>query len=214
MSVATLVLGESGTGKSASLRNFNPDDVLLIQVVPKPLPFRADGWDNSKKNEIGVTIYATDNYIQVCKALSSSRKKIIIIDDFQYLMANEYMRRSQETGFGKFTEIGKHAWEIFDLATKLPADKRVYILSHTEESDLGKTRIKTIGKMLNDKITLEGLLTIVLRTNVSQGNYQFSTQNDGNDTTKSPMGMFEEQYIDNDLNAVDTTICEYYNIEK
>ena len=127
-------------------------------------------------------------------------------------MANEFMRRSSERGFDKFTEIGKNTWDILTEASKLSDDKRVYILSHTEEDQQGKTKIKTIGKMLDEKITLEGMVTVCLQTTVINGQYLFMTENNGNTTVKSPIGMFESEHIDNDLSAVDKAICEFYEI--
>ena len=130
----------------------------------------------------------------------------------QYIMANEYMRRAQETGFNKFTEIGKKTWEIFNAASSLADDKRVYILSHTEESESGKTKIKTIGKMLDEKITLEGMVTVCLQTSVINDQYVFMTKNNGNNTVKTPIDMFDSEHIENDLNAVDQAICSYFEI--
>lgn len=205
MSISTIILGESGTGKTTSIRNLNPDEVALIQVIKKPLPFRSTGW----------TPYVTDNWEKIIKAMNLAVKngrKIIVIDDFQYVMANEFMRRSQERGFDKFTEIGNHAWEIFNVAGTLPDDVRVYLLSHTQESDNGTVKLKTIGKMLDEKITPEGMFTIVLRTIVSDGQHFFRTRNSGNDTVKSPIGLFETDIIDNDLAFVDKEICNYYSI--
>lgn len=205
MSISTIILGESGTGKTTSIRNLNPDEVALIQVIKKPLPFRSTGW----------TPYVTDNWEKIIKAMNLAVKngrKIIVIDDFQYVMANEFMRRSQERGFDKFTEIGNHAWEIFNVAGTLPDDVRVYLLSHTQESDNGTVKLKTIGKMLDEKITPEGMFTIVLRTVVSDGQHFFRTRNSGNDTVKSPIGLFETDIIDNDLAFVDKEICNYYSI--
>lgn len=124
------------------------------------------------------------------------------------------MNRAKETGFTKFTEIGLHAYNVIQAAINDAPDLRVYILSHVEQSEYGKTKIKTIGKMLDEKITIEGLFTIVLRTHVEAGQYTFSTQNNGNDTVKSPKGMFSQLNIENDLNEVDNAICEYYGIEK
>lgn len=213
MSITTLILGESGTGKSTSLRNLDPAKTLLIQVIPKPLPFRSTEWQYFDKTKKTGNIFVSDNAERICQAMQKTPREIIIIDDFQYLMANEFMRRASERGYDKFTEIGLHAWQIFDLAGKLSHHKRVYILSHTQNDELGKTKIKTIGKMLDEKITLEGIVTICLRTQVSDGRYSFSTQNNGNDTTKSPMGLFEQHYIDNDLKLVDDAICEYWGIE-
>ena len=122
------------------------------------------------------------------------------------------MRRTNETGFTKFTDIGKNAWNIINAAVDLPDDVRIYILSHIETSDSGHTKIKTIGKMLDEKIALEGMVTIVLRTMIRDGNYLFATRNNGSDTTKTPMGLFDTETIDNDLNAVDQAIQTYYEL--
>lgn len=205
MSITTLVLGQSGTGKTASLRNLNPDDVALIKATEKPLPFRAAGWKQ----------ITTDNWqrlIQAAQKAANNGRSIIVVDDFQYLMANEFMRRSDEKGFEKFTEIARHAWEVINAMSALPAHVRVYILSHTQDDDYGRTKIKTIGKMLDEKITLEGLFTTVLRTQVQDGNYQFRTVNNGSDTVKAPMGLFDSDVIENDLAAVDKAVVEYYAI--
>lgn len=208
MSIATLILGQSGTGKSTSLRNLNPNDVLLIQAVRKPLPFRSAEW--KALNADGGSIYVTDNAEQIIKIMRKSSRKIIIIDDMQYIMANEYMRRSNETGFSKFTEIGRKTWEIFTEASNLADDVRVYMLSHIEQNDQGFTKIKTIGKMLDEKITLEGLVTVCLQTAVINEQYVFMTKNNGQNTVKSPIGLFESDHIENDLNFVDQKIQEYY----
>ena len=210
MSIATLILGQSGTGKSTSLRNLNPNDVLLIQAVRKPLPFRSAEW--KALNADGGSIYVTDNAEQIIKIMRKSSRKIIIIDDMQYIMANEYMRRSNETGFSKFTEIGRKTWEIFTEASNLADDVRVYMLSHIEQNDQGFTKIKTIGKMLDEKITLEGLVTVCLQTAVINEQYVFMTKNNGQNTVKSPIGLFESDHIENDLNFVDQEICKYYGI--
>ncbi len=213
MSITTLVLGESGTGKTASLRNMTAADVLLIQVVKKPLSFRSKDWTyfNKESNPTG-NIFVTDDWSKIIAIASKTKRKIIVIDDFQYLLANEFMRRSGETGFTKFTEIGCHTWEVLQALNNLPDDVRVYIPWHTDISESGKTKAKTIGKLLDEKITIEGLFTIVLRTFVNDGHYLFSTKNNGNDTVKSPMGLFDDDYIGNDLAKVDTAICEYYGI--
>ena len=210
MSIATLILGQSGTGKSTSLRNLNPDDVLLIQVVKKPLPFRSTSWKYLSKD--GGSIYVSDNPEIIIKRMQQTSKQIIVIDDYQYVMANEYMRRSAETGFNKFTEIGRKTWDVFTEATKLPDDKRIYILSHTEEADSGRTKMKTIGKMLDEKITLEGMVSICLQTAIVNEQHIFMTKNNGQNTVKSPIGLFENEHIENDLNAVDKAICEYYGL--
>lgn len=213
MSTATLILGESGTGKSTSLRNLDPSKTLLIQSIRKPLPFKSSGWKVRVSLKSEGNIIQTDDAVLIEKLLRQSPHEIVVIDDFQYVMANEFMRRSNEKGFEKFTEIGRHAWDILNAAISLDDRRRVYILSHTENDQTGRTKIKTIGKMLDEKITIEGMVTIVLRTELRDGSYFFATQNNGNDTTKSPMGMFADQLIDNDLAQVDAAICDFYGIE-
>ena len=212
MSVVTMVLGESGTGKSASLRNLTPAETLLIQAVKKPLPFRSSEWKRFDKDSCpDGNIFITDIAEKIISLMQRTRRKVIVIDDFQYVMANEFMRRTDERGFDKFTEIGKNAWDILNAAAALPEDVRVYLLSHVETTESGRTKIKTIGKMLDEKITLEGMVTIVLRTAIRDGKYLFATRNNGSDTTKTPMGLFENDLIDNDLATVDDAIHNYYH---
>jgi hypothetical protein len=212
MAIATLIIGNSGTGKSSAMRNMSAETTLLNQVVRKPLPFRSKSWGYfSKENKAG-NIVVTDQWNEIIQIARKTSRKRIVLDDFQYMLANEFMRRSEEKGFDKFTEIGRHAWEVITELSKLPDDVRVYILAHSNEDDHGNVRMKTIGKLLDEKIAPEGLFTIVLRTFVSDGKYQFSTQNCGNDTVKSPIGLFEEARIDNDLEAVDKAIVDYYGI--
>jgi hypothetical protein len=214
MSIASMILGESGTGKSASLRNMLPSNTLLIQTVKKPLPFKSKEW---KRVQDGGNVFMSDQSSQIVAAMHKTQRNIIVIDDFQYLMANEFMRRvtDQEAGnsaFAKYNEIAKHAWDVLTAASSLADNKRVYILAHTNTDDFGKVKIKTIGKLLDEKIVMEGLVTIVLRTIVQNGNYLFSTQNSGSDTVKSPLGLFDDELIENDLMNVDRAICEYYGI--
>jgi predicted ATP-dependent serine protease len=213
MSIATLVLGESGSGKSTSLRNMDPAQTLLIQAISKPLPFKSKQWTrfDRETNKTG-NVFVSDQTEDIAKLMQKTSRKVIVVDDYQYVMANEYMRRTSETGYTKFTEIAKHSWDIFKLASELPEDVRVYFLSHTQTDDQGAVRIKTIGKMLDEKITIEGMFTIVLKTVVTDTDYFFSTKNNGADTVKSPIGMFETERIANDLLAVDNAIKSYYEI--
>lgn len=221
MSIATLILGKSGTGKSTSMRNLDPANTALIQVIRKPLPFRSANWKRyNKETEPQGNVFVTENWASIIKIMRGTKRKVIVIDDFQYLMANEFMRRSEEKGFDKFSDIAKHAWEVFSVASDLPDDVRVYVLSHIDENEAtGAMKMKTIGKLLDEKINLEGLVTICLRTHVdNSGNtaeekYRFITQNTGLDTSKSPEGMFDSDSIPNDLKAVDSAICDYYGIE-
>lgn len=201
MGIPVLILGESGTGKSASLRNFKPSDLKVINVANKPLPFK------NKFESI-----STDDYKTIIKELKLNKKKVSVIDDAQYLMANEFMRRATERGFDKFTEIAQNFWNLVNVVKDLPADQVVYFLAHIERDANGNEKIKTIGKLLDEKITVEGMFTIVLKTNVTDGQYSFVTQNSGHDTVKSPIGMFPSVVIDNDLKYVDEKIRNYYEI--
>lgn len=218
MSIACMILGQSGTGKTTSLRNLDPSHTLLIQAVKKPLPFRSEGWGyfNKEKRPTG-NIFVTDQATQIVKIMKGTKREVIVIDDFQYILANEFMRRvlDKESGnaaFAKYNEIARNAWDILMAASQLEDNKRVYILGHTQEDDSGRIKAKTIGKLLDEKITIEGLLTIVLRTAVVNGQYLFSTQNNGSDTVKSPLGLFDSDQIDNDLAAVDAAIFNYYSL--
>lgn len=211
MSIAAFILGESGTGKSTSLRSMDPANTLLIQAIKKPLPFRSSGWKYLSKE--GGNILVCDNSAQIIAAMHRTQRQIIVIDDFQYVLANEFMRRTDERGFDKFTDIGKHAWDILCAASGLPDHVRVYILSHTETSESGRVKAKTIGRMLDEKITIEGMFSIVMRTCVINGQYLFSTKNNGSDTVKTPLGLFDADHIDNDLAAVDAAIVDYYSLQ-
>ena len=201
MGVAVLILGGSGNGKSASLRNVPEDKCLVINVADKPLPF---------KNHMESV--STDQYPEIIKQMKLTKKKIIVVDDAQYLMANEFMRRAGERGFDKFTEIGQKFWTLIQTVKELQKDVTVYFLAHIERDQDGNEKIKTIGKLLDEKITIEGMFTIVLKATVSDGIYTFSTQSNGHDTVKSPIGMFPSMLIDNDLWYVDKKIREYYEI--
>jgi hypothetical protein len=211
MSIATMVLGQSGTGKSASLRSMDPAQTLLIQVIPKPLPFKSKEW---KPVKAGGNIIVLSKSDDICAAMHKTTRPIIVIDDFQYLLATEFMDRAHETGYVKFTEMARHYYDVLTTAATLAADKRVYLLSHTDTTDTGQTKAKTIGKLLDEKITVEGLVTIVLRTHVINGQYVFSTRNSGADTVKTPIGLFEDEHIPNDLMAVDKAIAEYYELKQ
>ena len=203
MAIPVLVLGQSGTGKSYSMKNFNEDEICLISVQKALLPFR------KKFKETVVT----DKYTEIIKAMKSTKKKVIVIDDTQYLMCNEFMRRATEKGFDKFTEIAQNFWSlVVQEVNNLPSDTIVYLLCHTATDDNGVEKMKTIGKLVDEKITPEGLFTIVLKTAVSDGNYAFVTQNNGKDTVKSPEGMFTTYAINNDLKYVDEKIRNYYEL--
>lgn len=196
-----MILGASGSGKSASLRNFEPDKVGLFNVAGKPLPFR------SKIKSVD-----GDDPAKIAAQMRSAKAKSLVIDDSQYVMANEFMRRADEKGFQKFTDIGKNFWSLIRSVKDLPPDTIVYFLQHTESDADGREKAKTIGKMLDEKITVEGLFTIVLKAVVVDGMHYFRTKTTGNDPVKAPIGMFGAELIDNDLRLVDDTIRDYYGL--
>jgi len=205
-----MILGQSGTGKTASLRNMDPAETLLIQVISKPLPFRSNDWRQVTAD--GGNILTLSSSDAICAAMRKTSRSIIVIDDLQYLLATEFMNRAYETGYAKFTEMAKHYYDVLICAADLPAHKRVYLLSHSDTSELGQVKAKTIGKLLDEKITVEGLVTIVLRTHAINGQYVFSTRNSGSDTVKTPLGLFEQEHIPNDLAAADAAIADYYEL--
>lgn len=201
MAVLVMIYGQSGTGKSTSLRNFTNDEVAVINVSGKPLPFRSK-----------LTTYDTDSYTKISSALGKIERKSIVIDDATYLMVNEFMRTAKVAGYQKYTDMAVNFNSLVAQASQLANDKIVYFLGHSDLKEDGTEHFKTIGKMLDNYVTVEGKFTIVLKTVVQDGKYYFSTHNSGQDTVKSPLGMFEDNYVDNDLKAVDTIIREYYGI--
>lgn len=208
MGVPVLVMGRSGSGKSASLRNVNKP-FLLINVVSKPLPF--------KKND-KVLEYCTDEYLKIRQCLTAAPEKgykSVVIDDAGYLMTSKFMSGHRQakgnSQFDLYNEIADNFYSLLTFVVKeLPADMIVYVMMHEDKNDFGESKPKTIGKLLDDKVCVEGLFTIVLHAMKLDNKYVFATATDGLDVTKSPIGMFSETYIDNDLQLVDDTIREYY----
>ena len=208
MAEKILIMGESGTGKSTSIRNCDPEITAIVNPVGKPLPFRG-----SKKF---TTLNGVTNADKICdfmKNQAKSGKKIIIVDDFQYILAIPFMERIKESGWDKYNDFGANYFNIIDVCNELPEDVCVYYMTHTETLESGVTTVKLIGKLLREKITIEGLFTIVLKTGVSEGKYYFFTQNSGKDTVKSPLGMFDAFSIENDLAYVDAKIRNYYEFD-
>lgn len=203
MAVSTMILGVSGTGKSASMRNCKSDKFALVNVAKKPLPFKGNFEER----------YDGDNYQEAVDFMKKCKAKSIVIDDAQYLMGNEFMRRVTERGYDKFSEMAQNMWKLLNFINQdLPADKVVYLLGHIERDQDGNEKFKTMGKLIDQCINVEGTCTIVLKTHVADGQYYFLTQNSGHDTVKSPIGMFPSFAIDNDLNYVDEKIRNYYEI--
>lgn len=201
MGVPILILGASGSGKSSSLRNFEPAEIGIFNVAGKPLPFR-------KK----LPMANNARYETIYKGLKDPKLKTYVIDDSQYLMAFESFDHAKETGYGKFTNMALNFRNLINyIVTALPDDCFVYFLHHTELSEDGRIKAKTLGKMLDNQLTLEGLFSIVLLCQVEGSEHFFITNSDGSNPAKSPMEMFEPK-IDNDLKFVDTTIRAYYEI--
>ena len=208
MGKGVLIIGKSGSGKSTSLRNFKKEDVGIINVISKPLPF---------KNVNNLQTIDTDNYADVKTILEKSKAKSIVIDDAGYLITNQFMRKHSSVGGGNavynlYNDIADNYWNLTEIVKKLPPDKIVYFIMHEDKNEFGDIKPKTIGKLIDDKVNLEGLFSIVLRAKKVDKNYYFFTQSTENDVAKSPMGMFEDLYIDNDLKKVDDIIRDFYNI--
>lgn len=220
MSNMIIIMGESGTGKSTSIRNLDPKTTFIINIVGKPLPFRGGKKLYTNVSADGMTgnYYASDNYAHielVLKKINAKRPEIktIIIDDFQYLMSNEYMSRALERGFDKFAEIGNHIYIIVNLLPLLRDDIDIFVLSHSEPGENGKMKLKTIGRMIDSTVTIEGRFTTILQTEIKDNGYYFITQGDARHIAKSPMGLFEERLIPNDLQFVKDKMHAYFNEE-
>lgn len=209
MAEPVVIYGKSGTGKSTSLENFADDEILYGNITGKRLPFRKQ----FKYNMV------TDDVDKIKRTLSKCPDfiKVIVLDDAGYLMTNQFMRghngdKSGGNTFDLFNSIADNFWGLINYIKSLPEDKIVYIIMHEDTNDFGERKIRTIGKLLNEKVCIEGMCTVVLRSETMGGKYSFVTQNEGNDISKSPKGMFSEIRIPNDLKAVDTAIREYWGL--
>lgn len=206
MAIPVLIIGKSGSGKSASMMNLDPTKTALISVLGKPLPFKG------KFDQV-----VTDDSAKIIGIVKAAKRNIIVVDDVGYTMTNMFMRDHATGGggnavFALYNNIGDKFWNMIDAVRKIPEDKRVYFIMHEEKNDFGNVFPKTIGKMIDEKVCLEGMFTICLRCIVSNGKHVFRTQSDGLDVAKTPIGMFEDLEIPNDLAMVDKAICEYYEI--
>lgn len=210
MGIPVLIIGKSGSGKSTSLRNFNEKELALINVISKPLPFR-------KKFE---STLCTDDYNTIAKGILQTQKKAIVIDDAGYLITNQFMNSHSKVGggnavFNLYNDLGDKFWSLIEFVkNRLPEDKIVYFNMHEDKNEFGDIKPKTIGKILDDKVCIEGMFTIVLRCMNDNNKHFFTTQSNGADVAKTPLEMFEDREIDNDLKMVDTTIREYYELNK
>lgn len=208
MGVPVLIYGRSGTGKSRALLNFAEDEIFFVNVIRKRLPFR-------KKFKYE---YQSDSVKSIKAGLKKMPTKTAVIDDAGYLQTNTFMRghsapKAGSSSFDLYNTIADDFWELIEfIKNELPDDVIVYILMHELTNDYGLTKLRTIGKLLDEKVCIEGMVTIALRCLCDGTRHYFRTQNDGNDITKSPEGMFELE-IENDLKAVDTAIREYWGLD-
>lgn len=208
MGIPVLIIGKSGSGKSASMKRCVGKDFNLVRVLNKPLPFRG-----------GINGWNTDDYQTVYRALQAAPAKSVIIDDAGYLITNYFMRNHSTKGkgndvFGLYNTLGDSFWSLIQhIVNQMPGDRIVYVIMHEDMDEFGNVKAKTIGKLLDDKICLEGMFTIVLRCVNNLSEHKFITQSDGSAISKSPEGMFEGVEIPNDLLYVDTQIRKYYEIE-
>lgn len=236
MAQLIIVEGESGTGKSYSMRNLDPESTFIINVTGKPLPFK--GWKRDYKpfkkpkgeSGNGGNMYKSDDadkIANILKYVNQNRPEIenIVIDDFHYISSFEYFRRAKEKGWDKFNDIGQDIFNILNTARELSRwesdapELKIFVLAHIQTVEEGFTKrqkMKTVGKMVDEKLTPEGLATVVLFTEYNEDAetreeaYGFSTQTDGTTTAKSPPGMFKEEVIDNDLALVSRQVDSYY----
>ena len=207
MAKCVLVYGKSGSGKSRSLLNFGEDEIFLVQTIDKELPFR-------KKFKYTLV---TDNTDKIIQKLQNMPVNTAVIDDAGYLMTNAFMRghsqpKSGDSSFAMYNYIADRMWYLINAIRALPPEKIVYLVFHEDGDDYGGFRLRTIGKLLDQKVCLEGMVTIVLRCITKDKEHVFLTRTDGSDITKSPEEMFEADEIPNDLKAVDDAIRKYYEI--
>lgn len=203
MAQLTFVLGKTGTGKSTSLREFtSKDGIGYITATGKPLPFKND-----------IPQYHAKNYSDLLAAIKQSKAPVMVLDDFNYYMSFEEFSQANNKGYEKFTQMAVNVVNVIDTITKKEGDQRFYILAHSENSDSGDLRLKTTGKMVSDKFVPEGLANQVVESSVLDGEFVFKVKTDGTGI-KTPMGMFDEPTIPNDLKVLDKAISEFYKPTK
>ena len=202
-SVPVLLIGKSGSGKSASMRNFKKGEIAIANVLGKPLPFKSD-----------LEAPKVDDYNVILKAIEKTDKKVIVIDDANYLITNEFMNKSSVKGFDKYNEMGNNFFNLINGIKNVEGGKTVYLIMHEDTDDEGNVKPKTIGKLLDDKVNIQGMFTICIRSMFDNGNYIFRLKTNGQDCVKTPIGLFDTDQMENDLKLVDEKIREYYNLDK
>lgn len=202
MGVSVLVIGHSGSGKSTSLRNFEAGEIGIFNTAGKPLPFR------KKLDKIDHPAYN-----QIHQSLLQNKLNAYVIDDANYLMAFQNFAMAKQSGYGKFTDMAVNFERLLEAANKTGSDTIVYFMMHPDFDESGRMKPKSIGKMLDNQLTIEGMFPIVLLADNDEAGYHFVTASDGTTPVKAPMGLFPEAVIDNDLKAVDAAIREYWGME-
>lgn len=200
-SVPILLIGKSGSGKSTSLRNFKKDEVAVINVLGKPLPFRSD-----------IKAVKLDDYDNILNQIKMTKKDVIVIDDANYLITNEFMEKSSIRGYDKYNEIANHFFELINGIKNIEGGKTVYLIMHEDTDEEGNVKPKTIGKLLDDKVNIQGMFTICIRAMYENGKYVFRLKTNGQDCVKTPFGMFDTDEMENDLKAFDNVVREYYDL--
>lgn len=202
-SVPVLLIGQSGSGKSTSLRNFTKDEVAVVNVLGKPLPFKSD-----------IKAPKCDDYASILKAIAGTKKKTIVIDDANYLITNEFMNKSSVKGFDKYNEMGNNFFNLINGIKNIQGGKTVYLIMHEDTDENGNVKPKTIGKLLDDKVNIQGMFTVCIRSMFDNGNYIFRLKTNGQDCVKTPFGMFETDTMENDLKEFDKIVRDYYDLDK
>lgn len=201
MGVSVLILGHSGSGKSTSLRNFDEDDIRVLNVAGKPLPFR--------KHLLSVN---RPDYDMIKRVIKSRTAKAYVVDDANYLMAFDSFAKAKQKGYDKFVDMAQDFEQLLEAANGAPDDTITYFMMHCDYDESGRMKPKSIGKMLDNQLTIEGMFPICLLAYQDDSGYHFATKSDGTNPVKAPMGMFEDAAIDNDLKVVDTAIREYWDM--
>lgn len=202
-SVPVLLIGKSGSGKSASLRNFKKDEIAIANVLGKPLPFKSD-----------LEAPKVDDYNVILQAIEKTDKKVIVIDDANYLITNEFMKNSSIKGYDKYNDMANNFWNLINGIKNVEGGKSVYLVMHEDVDEFGNVKPKTIGKLLDDKCNIQGMFTICIRSMFENGKYIFRLKTNGQDCVKTPIGLFDEDEMENDLKVVDQKIREYYELDK
>lgn len=198
MARLVLVIAKSGTGKSSSMRNLKRGEASVILSSGKELPFKSD-----------LATFVPKNYAEVINGIEKATSPIIVIDDANYLMSYEEMARASEVGYGKFTSMAQNMFRVFKTIMDKDSDQTFYIMAHAADTEDGSLKFKTTGKMLSEKVVLEGMTNILVTCDVEDGEFVFKVRTDGTGV-KTPLGMFDTDTIPNDITILDKAIRDYY----